>query len=471
MPQFNRRQFIFFLVIFGAIRLFSFWFSPQTPLFPEHWLNQFVALLYLAIVAYYLNKKNLVGWYLIACEIILGGGGGYFSINGVSLRTSLLITSILIFLLQNIKDLKLKINNYKTQFQIFNLQSSILLLFVIAIFSTIIGFVNKHNFGNIISDLIPYCFLFYYFPLKKLWADEKFKKTAFNLLVATIVGNFLIIIITFIGYSSGLMVLQDYFYHWFRDVAGGKITTLPFHYFRLTLNEHLLLVPILLLTLYKIITKQKSFWWLATPLLIILPFNLTRIYFLALVVGSLTLLRKHNLKIWLKTMAIAFVIFMSALTVFHYSASGGKSFGWELLGLRLQSIATPQIEDSSLSRMLLFPKIIEKIKSTPIFGTGLGDMVTVYSPVFKQEITTPHFDWGYLEIWAEMGFIGLLIWGLFIGNIFAKIQKKSFAISMLTALMVINLTSPALFHVLGIILLIAIICHCDPPEAEKQSLR
>ena len=43
-----------------------------------------------------------------------------------------------------------------------------------------------------------------------------------------------------------------------------------------------------------------------------------------------------------------------------HGESRGQSLGWELLGLRLGSIASPSIEESSLSRIMLLPKIWEK---------------------------------------------------------------------------------------------------------------
>jgi O-antigen ligase len=150
--------------------------------------------------------------------------------------------------------------------------------------------------------------------------------------------------------------------------------------------------------------------------------------------------------------------FIAIFVTTHTLASRGHSLGLEIFGLRLQSIASPQIEDSSLSRLLLLPKILEKIKTKPIIGQGLGDTVTVYSPVFDTTITTSHFDWGYLEIWAEMGLYGLLSWAVFITYLFYLFLKnkndKNISVAILLSFLVINITGPALFHVFGILLLI-----------------
>jgi O-antigen ligase len=136
--------------------------------------------------------------------------------------------------------------------------------------------------------------------------------------------------------------------------------------------------------------------------------------------------------------------------------------GLELFGLRIQSIASPDIEQSSLSRKILLPKIIEKIKKNPLLGNGLGDTVTIFSPVVKKQITTSQFDWGYLEIIDELGLVGLVGWILLITLLIYQIRlyrdnqsnSDSTALySSLGSLLVVNLTSPALFHVFGIILI------------------
>ncbi|MBI2444419.1 MAG: O-antigen ligase family protein [Candidatus Magasanikbacteria bacterium] len=496
----SRKQLCLFLVLYILIRVFSYFFSPETPLYAANPVNTIVSLAILLTTLYLLLTKNAWGWYIIALEIILGGAGGYLAVGPLSLRTTLLLASILIFFGYKIKDHQLKnlLKENKTTGVVFSL------LYFAVFIAALRGYFAGHNLRLIFSDAIPYLFLLYYFPLKELLANNgkrdsstpptksgsvgmtigMTKKTGFiqivtNTLYAAIIGNLLLLALTFIGFSSGLFALQDSYYHWYRDVALGKITELPFNFYRLVLNEHLILVPIMLWLLHRVIarsderaTKQSTgfqnqpgsvgkgiaslhFVSLAMTL-VILSLNLTRIYLLALAVGYLFLFSKTYWKRWLVHGILAGAIFIVSFTSIHLIASRGQSLGWELFGLRLQSIASPQIEDSSLSRLLLLPKILDKIKAYPLLGTGLGDTVTVFSPVFKTDITTPHFDWGYLEILAEMGIIGLITWLLLIVYLFIILKKSQaprWQYTSLGALLVINLTSPALFHVLGIILL------------------
>ena len=201
------------------------------------------------------------------------------------------------------------------------------------------------------------------------------------------------------------------------------------------------------------VKNHKLITLVSILLLAILTINLTRIYLVALAAGILFLFSVRNWKKWFIFSTAAAGIFALIFILTNLAATKGHSLGLEYLGLRLQSIAAPTTEDSSLSRTLLLPKIWEKIKKNPILGTGLGDTVTVYSPVFKQEITTPHFDWGYLEIWAEMGLFGLLAWFILIGYILWLLRPNLASGVALAALLIINLTSPALFHVMGVMLI------------------
>lgn len=443
-------------VVYFAVRLFSYTFTPATPLWAQNPINTLVSFFILALSAYWIYKNDERGWYIVAGEIILGGAGGYLSVGGTSLRTCLLISSLSIYFTQKIyRERKIFFRQLRTWHYL------IFILLIAAILSAACGFYHTHSNGAIISDLIPYFFFLYIFPLSDLYLSDKFRELGKQAILASIFGNAILILFTQAGLSAGIFALQDHYYHWYRDVALGKITDLDFHFYRLVLNEHLLLIPLTLYFIGDIIrNKSTKINILAlSSLLFILANNLTRIYMVALAAGTLILFSVKNWKRWLIVSLSAAVGFILIFVATHTIASRGQSFGLEIFGLRLQSIASPQMEDSSLSRLLLLPKILEKIKSDPIIGQGLGDTVTVYSPIFKTNITTPHFDWGYLEIWAEMGLYGLIAWIAFVGYLFYHILKnkdnnKNILTAILISFLVINITSPALFHVFGILLII-----------------
>lgn len=449
----NKKQFWLLIAGYALLRVFSFVFGPSTPLHSASLVNSIVTLVIVIITGYLLLRRDVRGWYLVLLELVLGGAGGFLAFSGISLRTWLLIISLTIFFLQLIKNQQL-IALLKRE-KSFCLVAG--LLYAAVALGALTGILYGHDRRAVISDALPYLFLLYYFPAKQFLADAKQRAFAFSALTTAIIGNAIFIVLTFTGFSSNVLILQDAYYHWYRDVALGKITELPFNFYRLVLNEHLLLIPALIYYLAKIIKQESGRLaiYLALLLLGILSINLTRIYILGLAIGLLVLFQKIRWKRWLITSALTGVFLISIFTSTHLMASRGQSLGWEIFGIRLQSIVSPRLEDSSLSRLLLLPKILEKIYAYPLFGTGLGDTLNVFSPIFKKEITTSHFDWGYLEIMAELGVFGALAWLIFIGFMArAKARRADFkeTRAILASFAIINITSPAFFHVLGFLL-------------------
>jgi len=494
---FKNKIFIFTLIYF-LIKIFSFYFSPNTPLYSANPINTIISVGILSLVCGLLIKKKQLGWIIIATELILGGGGGYFAILGISLRTLLLITSIGIYTVQNFQ---FKNNKFNTHYLV------LATLLVWAGTSSLIGYFNGHELQLIYSDFIPYLYLLYFFPLHELLKKQQFKNTAWKMLIASIIGNLIFILFIFFTFSSEIFILQENFYYWYRQIALGKITDTGTGFFRVVLDEHLLLIPIAVLILSKMVKKVVLFsipysppatpesssvlrWraglllTLYSLLLIILSTNITRIYMLALFIGWLFLFSKKYWGSWIKYGALTGIIFLISFSSLNMIASKGSTLGFELLLSRLNSIASPSTELSSLSRMLLFPEIIEKIKENPILGSGLGDTITVYSPILEKQITTSHFDWGYLEIFAEMGLVGLIIWLSLILYLFIAITRNTsfsiytpntkykninYLIIPFLSLLIINITSPALFHSLGIIFITFIFSRLENPNFFSSS--
>lgn len=457
---------IVFLAAYSLIRFFSYFFPPETI------LNTVFALGIVVTTGYFLFKKPLIGWLIIVAELTLGGGGAFLSVGFLSLRTTLLIVSLSVYALRYHEDL----------WQLWKTERSTLLgisLFLAsATLAGLHGITNHHPLKLVIADTIPYFFVLYYFPLRSLLQNADFRTWSTRLLTVGITGNILLTLGTFALFSSGLDVLQSPYYHWFRDIAGGKITDLTYHFFRTVLNEHLLTVPLLITLLGTYIfsphasgskhsTLPKTTLTLAALLLIILSVNLTRVYYLALGVGLASFCTLRHARRWLLVSICSLTLLASSFIAIHTLASRGKSLGLELFGLRLQSIASPAIEDSSLSRLLLLPNILEKIKKNPLTGNGLGDQVTVYSPVIKQTITTPQFDWGYFELFAEFGLIMLIGWTVLISLLVRNFwlihstPNARWLFASFITLSVINITSPAFFHVLGILWLAGLLAETE----------
>jgi len=431
------------LAIYAALRGFSFLFTPPTPLLEGSVINSLVVGIGLVLAGYWFYKKDNRAWLVLIAELILGGGGGYLSVGPLSLRTCLLLVGLSFYVVYNYRSILLRLRT----------DWAVRIIFALVIWASVaglLGILSGHGIASVFSNYIPYLYLLLYLPLSAFSKDFPYKQYLIPATLAAIIGNAIFILFTLAGFASKHFVLQDAYYHWYRDVAGGKITAISDGFYRLVLNEHLLL-PVLLVVLIYLLADKKYLinkWVSFCALLLILSTSLTRIYILAIAFGSLFLFTKTNWKRQWLPILLTPICFLTIFTTTHYLATG-KDAGLGLLGLRFQSIASPQIEDSSFSRILLLPEILKKIRTTPILGQGLGDTVTVWSPVLKENITTPNFDWGYLEIWAEMGLVGLLLWVVLICYTIKRVWSRPAIRAILIALLVVNITSPALFHVFG----------------------
>jgi len=108
------------------------------------------------------------------------------------------------------------------------------------------------------------------------------------------------------------------------------------------------------------------------------------------------------------------------------------------------------------------------IKQSLIFGSGLGATVEYTDLLTGQDKTTFHLDWGYLEIWVELGLFGLISYALVLLSVFyqgwqtiKKLKRQVFEkrliiglLAGLASLIVASLTGPFLFHPIGIFYLV-----------------
>jgi O-antigen ligase len=120
------------------------------------------------------------------------------------------------------------------------------------------------------------------------------------------------------------------------------------------------------------------------------------------------------------------------------------------------------------SRWNELPPLLDKIKQSPIFGTGFGTTITFKSedPRIKNEQnpegwhTTYTFEWGYLDTITEIGILGLLVYLAFIIQIaymgLKMLKNNEYGLVSaglllgLVALLATHMFSPYLNHPLGI---------------------
>lgn len=454
------RQTLYLLGIFGIARIASFFLYGH---------NIMQAILVFAILMafgmlYFKDVKY--AWFILLGELFLGGSGHLLEFFGLSLRSVLLLNFLFLWFVHYSSEKehhhKLKVNHF-----IFPLLLFLTLAVVVAI---VLGLVHGHTLVDVIRDAVPYTYFFLLLPLYHHLTDHDVQEFLIRLLTVFFIGGALFSLFTFVYFAADIGVLQDGYYHWYRNAIAGKITDMTTGYFRIVAPEHLLIVPGMLLISSLLMRAEKhhpGWYYLLASGAIVLALNLSRTYFLALLIGLLILKFKHSYKQFFKisilTISLTILMFIGTSLV----ASGGRSLGLELFGLRFLSIAQPTLEVSTYTRMTLTEPIFELIGQHLIFGNGLGATLSFVDPVLNTQVITTQFDWGWFELLAEFGIIGilplLLILLIIIYELFIKIATLSdyqdFYVGLLAgifAMMIMTITSPALFHVFGIFYIVLI---------------
>lgn len=401
------------------------------------------------------------GWLLLVAELLIDGAGHFFELQGLLLRTWFLGIFVVAWGIHAIRIKKISLPPRSILYSGIGLG-------IFVLYAVINGFYHSHATTYILQDAIVYAFLGLLFPAFE-WKKE-LEKPFVYLIKAWIIGSALFSAVTLFMYSSGIGYLPDTYYHWFRNIASGKITDLGNHFFRIVLPEHVLIVPIILVLAAFLIhnPKNKMLWVLQFCSALVLALNFSRIYFLALAVGLLLLVIKQNIKHWFMVSAISGISVLILFSSAHLIASRGQSSGLELLGLRLGGSVAPTADVSGAIRLAILPDAIRQIKAQPLLGSGFGAMVSYIDPATKESVSRTQFDWGYLEMLAELGILGTAAFLLFFIIILKSTAKAAYIssepntlahglVAGACSLAIINITTPALFHGFGILYFVLMI--------------
>lgn len=457
------------IAAYALIRLLSWW----TVDFAFAQAVIVVVLTFIFGISFFNRRET--AWCLLATELALGGAGNFFQFASLSLRTILLGTFL---------GLSIFFSWYrKTKHTTHWLAYSSFVVILAVVWATMQGLMLGNSTAAVIGDLIPFVYLLLTIPLTKLKLSAAERNYLLRLGSAWLIGTALFSLTVFVIYTSGISELHDLFYQWLRDVAGAKITFLAPWFYRVVFPEQLLLVPAALLCLSILMRRDAphwKWWGLYVCAAFALALNFSRGYFLALAVGTLTLLWQHKLGHWFKKSTFAAVTLILVFTSICLISSRGTQTGWPLLTGRVASIGAPSNETSSATRLLLLPVIRTKIANHPLAGNGLGSTITFNDPYLKRTVTTGSFDWGYLELWAEFGVGALAYLGWWLATIFLIIKKIRASVvatdvlvgilAGLVALMVIAITTPALFHVFGTVFLACSLAIALQPAARLRTL-
>jgi O-antigen ligase len=461
----------------------------------------FIALALFALIVSI--KKLEYGLLLVFTEIVIGSLGYlfWFDFHGFRLSIRIALWAIVMavwfvnFLINFIKSQKWKITN--SQNIALAVKKNPFLPYLVILFASIAwgiinGFLNKNGLKNIFFDFNGWLFFLLLFPVYDVFknASNDLKPKFMSILGAACLWlciKTLILLYVFSHASSGI-ILE--IYRWVRDTRVGEITNVQGGFYRIFFQSHIfvLIAVFVVLSLIAYYQKNKSankkttflFFCFLAFLLSVNILNFSRSNWVGLVFGlllfSILSLKfygwKSTFKLWgLSAIAAVFgFALIIAVVKFPYPIPTGGFDTSSLLSDRATQITG---EAGLSSRWSLFPNLWQKIKKSPVTGSGFGTTITYISSdprVLEADpsgkYTTYAFEWGWLDIWIKLGLLGVISYIALIIKIFSVglFNKKdslfSFNFSLIIGLIAISLISffsPYMNHPLGISYLILVI--------------
>ncbi|MBU4346945.1 O-antigen ligase family protein [Patescibacteria group bacterium] len=455
-----------------------------------------IGFLIIASLALILSLIKLeYGLWMLLAELFIGSKGYlfFFEHEGViiSIRIALWLVVMAVWLGQAIsawiKDKKLNIEFARSPyFPYFGA------LFIFIGFGLISGFLNHNEFSDIFFDFNGWLYFALVFPVysiinKTPRSSEELPKpvlSIFQIFTASITWlcakTFLLLFI----FSHNIIGIIYELYGWTRDSGVGEITQMQGGFYRVFFQSHIFALIGFFIFLLLILNKQKEkqekkllifCFLLLTLLLSVILISFSRSFWIGLAVGlliywlvNLLVYRVGWKKFFINNGILLFSAILSigiiiAVVKFPYPKPIGGFSTTDLLSERAGQITG---EAGVSSRWSLLPELWNEIKQAPILGQGFGAAVTYKSsdPRVLQsnldgEYTTYAFEWGWLDIWLKLGFLGMLSYLILIGKICydgiiqnynAKQKIYSGLIIGLFVIAVVSIFSPYMNHPLGI---------------------
>jgi O-antigen ligase len=364
------------------------------------------------------------------------------------------------------------------------------------------GFFNNNGLKNIFFDFNGWLYFLLLFPAYAVFknAANDFKTRFMTILGAACLWlcvKTMILLYIFSHASSGI-ILE--IYRWVRDTRVGEITNIQGGFYRIFFQSHIYVLIAVFVVLGLIAYYQKNqsqnkkIVFLArrsfsvggllscflSILLSVNILNFSRSNWVGLAFGlmlfSVLSLRFYGWKISFKLWGISAIaaVLGFALIISVVKFPYPKPMGGFDTSSLLSERATELSGEAGLSsRWSLFPKILDKIKESPVLGRGYGAAITYISSdprVLEKDpsgkFTTFTFEWGWLDIWIKLGLLGVISYIALIIKIFTigicSQNNLSFSfnfglISGLIAISIISFFSPYMNHPLGISYLILVI--------------
>jgi hypothetical protein len=312
-------------------------------------------------------------------------------------------------------------------------------------YALIMGILNGGTPYLAIGESTYFFGLLIYFPLRKHFADDNFRKLLFCVLGIIVIYAF---VRNVVNYRA---IILSAVLPWEAENA------------RAAANEFLFLSSSIFFVALAAITKEKHIQLLSTLFFFLalggLILTQSRGYWLAFSLSALSLfvLINRNGKVRIiSTFLITAVPTILVLQIFFYQE---LQLVIEGMTNRLLTIFSGTMDWSLKERVLESQQVFDKIVQSPISGHGFGVKFTKKLLFYDTFIQTSYVHNGYLATWYKFGLPGLLIiysfWGLLM-TYGAKLYRTSntvtlkaiaiSAFSIVIGIALVNNTSPQVLN-------------------------
>ncbi|MBI4272288.1 glycosyltransferase [Candidatus Uhrbacteria bacterium] len=485
------------LMLIGATQLLSLLvYSDMLPATP-------VFFIVTALVLFASLSKLPLGISILFSELIIGSKGYLFSLDSwdsrVSIRMGIFVAVMFAWIVHLAIYRKNRFNILKSPFVWWYGALGIVVFY---------GVVNAFIQGTSLTFIIQDANAWVFFLIAPVVYDAILAKRGIAQLLscclAALVAQTIGVLLAFyiMGHRGFGEIILGGWYYWIRQSGVGEITALTGSTTRVFFQSQIYaLIGFFILLGYALsylhialdkdreiprqILRQAFFRYRYFLLLLVclgasLLISFSRSFWVAalfsgilfLIIAAIYRVHKKTLLIFILSMCGAGIVSVGLLigiSSIPFPSTSGV-FDVQSLEERVKDLTE---EEAAKSRWKLLPVLMETIQKNPLSGYGFGKTVSYQSSDPRVALTHPSglyttyaFEWGYLDMWIKLGFVGLLVYlGFFFTLLFTGIPmafsylKKGFyregglllGLSCgLIALFVTHIFTPYLNHPLGI---------------------
>jgi len=260
-------------------------------------------------------------------------------------------------------------------------------------------------------------------------------------------------------------------YRWLKDSGMAEVSYIGGRFFRVfSPSQFYVAIYLIILLGYFFHKKTKVFirsdlpWIIIFVLLLVSTLvGFSRSFWLGLIAGFIYLLFGLSVKRIVKIICNVTILLIFTTMVVYFVSNPFT----QIIKERITSFINPTSELAATNRMSMLSPILQKIKESPIIGSGFGTLITFKALIpgtdIVEYIKVYIYEWAYLDIIVKIGILGLFSYLFFIAIVIKNayhslknnedIETKIFIRGMLAGLiflLVVHLTTPFLNHPLGI---------------------